>query len=464
MYVPTDKGLKAWPLSGMLPPNVFLPQSRSVDLLGLNRRQSYETIYRTQPWVYTVVNKLARGIGRLPVNALDAAKNVATDTDLQRLLDRPYPRASGFQLREATTGSLAIYGNALTVKDRGDRLYGPVQSLWPVPWRFVTPIMGENEPIGAYLVMVGGVRRLFMPDDVIHHQWWSPEGLLGVSPLEPLRNTLAIEDAAQRYTMNSFANGGRPSGAVTTEKNIQKKDRDELRAEIEATYAGIDNQFRIALLTHGLDWKPMSHNAVDSELVNQRKLDRDEVMACYDIQPTMIGILDHASRNNLEETHAMLYQDTYGPWYVVEEGGWDRQLCDNERPFMGMSTKYDTGEVLRGNPDARSTAAQRWFQSAIKTPNEGRADEDLDPVPGSMLENGDPDPNHPANQVYIPVNMLPAKDIERSIDLQPESEPGGVPAQGGENNDPVTASQIREFIKLAEAAGLSFNGNGGVHA
>jgi HK97 family phage portal protein len=457
-FVLTPQGVKSWPLAGMLPPNVFLPQTRSIDLLGLNKNVSYEMIYRTQPWVYVAVNKIARGLARLPLTAYGPdGKELPPDSELQTLLDRPFPRGSGFNLREATTGSLAIYGNSLTVKDRGDTPFGPVKALWSVPWRFVTPIMGENEPIAAYLVLVAGVRRIFFPDDVIHHQWWSPDGLLGVSPLEPLRVTLALEDAAQRYAVSSFANGGRPSGAVSTEKPMNKPDRDALRAELESTYAGVDNAFRIALLTHGLQWQAMSHSAVESDLINQREFTRDEVFAVYDINPVNIGISGKGGGSraaNVEEIHTMLYQDTFGPWATMEEQTWNIQLCGNERAFRGMTVKHDMGEFLRGNTDKRSSAAQRWFQSATKTPNELREDEDLPPVPGSMLASGEPDPDHYANNVYVPVNMIAGKDIEEGIDLQQQPSPDA----GGTGGDVPSAQEVRSFLRLAAAAGMDIPG------
>jgi phage portal protein BeeE len=45
---------------------------------------------------------------------------------------------------------------------------------------------------------------------------------MGLAPLEPLRMTLAIEDAAQRLGVASFQNGARPSGVIRTDQDGQQ--------------------------------------------------------------------------------------------------------------------------------------------------------------------------------------------------------------------------------------------------
>lgn len=413
MFVLTANGVKSYPLRGALAPGVPMPTRYGIDLLGLNRSVAYDALYRQQPWVNIVVNKLARGVGMLPWGAFtdDTSPEPLPDSELHYLIHHPYPRGSASSLKQAITGSTALYGHSIVALDRPG-IGRPPSALWPIPWRYVQVLEGDDNYIGGYIIQIGNVRRLLLPEDVLHFQWWSPLGL-GVSPLEPLRTTLALEEAAQRYSVSSFANGARPSGAVSTESPMTKPDRDMLKAEIQAMHGGVDNAFRIALLTNGLKWQPFSHSAQESELINLRKLNREEVVAVYDIPPSSVHILDRATFSNIDEQHRMLYQDTFGPWITMEEETIHAQLVEPEPVFKGQRVKTDLDGVLRGDADKRSTAAQRWFQAGVATPNEGRAAEGKPPAPGSLLPDGNPDPEHPANQVYVPVNMIPvdqAKD------------------------------------------------------
>jgi phage portal protein BeeE len=130
----------------------------------------------------------------------------------------------------------------------------PVE-LWPIDWRYVTMQTGDDVPIDYYEYRGPAGRKIFLPDDVVHFEWWSPNGTKGTSPLEPLRVTLALEDAGTPLLVASFANGIRPSGALVSPKPMIGDDREELKAEIEAIHENPDNAFRMMLLDAGLDWK-----------------------------------------------------------------------------------------------------------------------------------------------------------------------------------------------------------------
>lgn len=453
--VTSDGGLKAWPLAGAAVQGTAFPRRYGIDLIGLNKSLSYDLLYRTQPWVFAAVNKLSRGIARLPWYGYDSPEATAAhllpeDDPLSELLARPFPRGSGFKLREHQVASLVLYGNSIAIKERPGPGRPPF-ALWPIPFRYVEPIQGSSRPIDGYVVTVGTVRRFFTPEDVIHCQWWSPDGL-GISPLEPLRVTLALEDAAQRYSVSSFANGARPSGAVSTEQAMPKPAREELRTEIETMHAGMDNAFRIALLTHGLKWEPFAHSAQEAELINLRKLTREEVCGVLDIPPPALHILDRATFSNIDEQHRMLYQDSYGPYLTNIEETMAVEMIETD--FPGKAMAFDMDEMLRGDPEKRSQSQQRRFQSAAVTPNELRAEDGKDPAPGSVTPDGKLVDDHPANQVYVPVNMVPVTAVEME---PPEPVPPQAPQLPPSPEQRAFAAILAGIEELKSGVG---NGNG----
>lgn len=108
----------------------------------------------------------------------------------------------------------------------------------------------------------------------------------------------------------------------------------------------------------------------------------------------------------------MLYTDTLPPWTENIETTIHVQLRDPEIMFRGVFTEFDFSKVLQGNVDKRSQAYQRWLQSATYTPNELRRLENKPPI-------GDPnDPNNPANQVYVPLNMVPVGASNEQIEAR----------------------------------------------
>jgi HK97 family phage portal protein len=387
---------------------------------------SYADLYRTQPWIYVTVNKLARAIARLPLKVYEAdgdgARRRVREGPLHDLLENPAPRCGPVQLKQWLAMPVLLHGNAVLGLYRPDGPGGPPARCWPLDWRFLEAWQGQQAgPIDAWATTEFGERVWIDVEDTLHISWEAPNGRLGVSPLQALGVTVGLEDAAQRYQGASFTNAARPSGAVVLPKDahLDADERAELRTDIRAMHEGIDNAFRVALLTGGADWKAMSFSAAEAELIDQRKLNREEAAAVYDIPPPLIGILDKATYSNIETQHRMFYTDVLGPWLTLIEESLQAQLIDPEPAFAGQFVEFDLNEVLRGDPVQRANALQTQVESGLLTINEGR---DLE----NRVRFDHPDADAP----LIPVNNLApvgtprASGGRRSSDTpRPEDQP-----------------------------------------
>lgn len=393
--VQTPEGRKAWPFAGMTRQTTLSPRT---SIMLADRRETYAGLYLSQPWVTVVVNKLARAIARLPLKTyvMDEASGdraEARDHPAAILLSNPAPLLTTYRLKESIIGSMAVYGSALVIKVRLEP-GAPPSELWPVDWSRVQVVTGVNQPIDYYLIDAGNGRKIPLArEDAIHFRWWGPNGE-SPSPLEPLRQTLAQEDAALRFSTSNFKNAVRPSGGLVTPARLRDDQKAELRAEMEAAFGGPDNAGKLMLLDGGLDWKPFGGSANEAQLIESRKLSREEVCAVYDIPPPMVGILDRATFSNVDEQHRMLYQDTFGPWLCNIEETLGAELLQEPAWPSGAFEEFLLDDVLRGDVEKRSAAYMRFLQASVYTPNELR-----------KLENR-PSIDHPlADAIYVPVNM-----------------------------------------------------------
>lgn len=407
-------------------PNVRVSSRKSIDLVGLDVTSSYVEIYRTQPWIYALVNKLAFGIGRLPIETLAISEDGEKKTPIRAhplatLLRRPHPRGTGTNLKAAAIGSQAVYGHGLWWKFRPGAGRAPTE-LYPLDWKYVSMETGKDYPVTIYWYDGPEGRRALLPEDVVHFTRWSPAGLKGTSPLEPLRRTLALEDAGQRYAISSFANAVRPSGAFTHPNTLSPEDRGELQAEIDEIFAGPDNAFRALLLDGGLDWKTFGGTSQEAQTIEHRKLNREEACAVYDIPPPMVQILDKATFSNIDEQHVMLYADTYGPWYVGFEDTIDAWLVSGEPDFeiarlpdeneiREVEIRFRLDEVLRAQIDKRAVAYSQMRNSGAYTINDLRRAEGLPPIDHDA-----------ADWVLVPLNS--ASIGPGSGEIPPPPEPG----------------------------------------
>lgn len=340
------------------------PLTQSVGLSG-QLRASYGYIYRTQPWVYVVINKLAETIANLPLHAFPQAADgtkgpkIRPGDDaagrLAQLIRRPTPTTSEFDFKYALVTEYLTYGHFLGVKVSGGAL---PSELWPVPWYCVEVVEGVSRPIDGYRITLGGKVYPFLPEEVVHLQAWK-----GISPLEPLRRTLGIEDAALREIASAFENAMRIQGLLIAGPNgnrpapkLTSADTTLIREEFEAAYGGVDRAYRAAVIGGGFDWKPLQFSHTESELIPIRQMAREEVAAAFNVPPPMIGILDKATYSNYEQAARSYYQDSVAPKLVKIEEGLEVQLLAPEPEWRGLDLEFSLDEVLKSSLSDRAEA------------------------------------------------------------------------------------------------------------
>lgn len=431
----TPVASKSWPLD--LGPRIYRgPSAGTIDLLrGDGLTATFDAMYKTQPNVYAVVSKIVNAVARSPFllfngsGAPDERVRVY-DSPLNRVLRKPFKFGSPSRLKTAFTKDLHIHGKALLVKFRAEGAGAPPSELWPVPWRFVQIISDNSGPLG-YKIQMNGASTFVAPEDAIYFEL--PDG---ISPLDPLRRTLALEDAAMTFQSESFRNGVTGRGAFTTEQVLREASLPVLRGELEKLYAGPENAGRFGLFDQGLKFTTMGSSAVDVELVGQRKLSREEVCSVYDFSPQLIGVADNTQAGVVYEMRKALYDAIAGKLLVIEET-LQSQLIDPEPAWDGLEINLDTSRLTAADPEQTARTFMMEQQSSTTTTNERR------------LRSGLPKIDHPeADLVLVPMNMTP---IGTPRPAPGAGTPAGTPEQGGVDPALATASLLDASIRATSA-------------
>lgn len=427
---PRAVAYKAYPGPLSLP-TITGPSAGMVPLLrgGDMANATYEAIYRSQPIVFAVVNKLVYGGGRIPLHVWGEDANGeyvhTSGTSLGALLRNPHPRGSQFSLKAHIWLSGLIYGNSLLLKYRPAAGAAPTE-IWPVPWRNVQTISDERG-VSLYAITIGTETMAIGPEDVVHFQF--PGG----SPLESLRRTVALEDAAITWQGENMRNGVTPRGAFTTDARLNEAVIPRLRDELTKLYAGPDNAGRAAILEAGLKWQQIGLSAADAELIDQRKFSRQEVCAAYDV-PLLLIVPENASSFPAQiEARRALY-DAIAARLVLIEDTMNAQLVYGEPEWEGLIVRGDTNELLRPDPEARARMHMLTQQASTTTINERRAAEGLPRIDDPI-----------ADTVFMPTNMLP---IGAGLPIDDSSSDAGTPAQG--IADVILDPQIDSLLRDGE--------------
>jgi HK97 family phage portal protein len=333
----------------------------------------YEFIYRTQPAVRKVVDFLARNIAQLGLHIFrrvsDTDRVRVTDSDLARTIKRPNPQTTRYQFIDGFVRDVCVHGNAFAPKIRLQD--GRVGLVLVPPW--LMWVKGGLIP-GQYTLTYGGKRLDMLPAELLHSRLGGR--IQGISPLETLRRVLAEEAASGAYRERYWQTGARMGTIIERPADAPEwgpEARARFRAEFESLYTGELASGRTAILEDGMKASVHSFNAVDSQYLEGRKFNLQEVCTAYHIPPPMVGILDQATFSNIETQHRMLYQDTLGPWLVMITEDWELQLLPEFADTADVYLEFNIEEKLRGSFQEQATSLQTLVGRPILTANEGRA-------------------------------------------------------------------------------------------
>lgn len=351
--------------------------STSVNLNGASL--SYKNIYATQPNVRTCVDFLATNVAQL---SLQAFRRIS-DTDRERLVDhrivkwlgKPNPGTGRYRLFEGLVGDIGIYNRAYWLKIRNQGLDGKDLGLLRLPPDEVTA-KGTLFPT-EFTWTRNGKEITFPRSEIVHFHGYNPINELdGLSRLETLRRVLAEESAAGEHREQFWRNAARIEGVIQQTKespNYTEKQKSDFREQWQEFSQGGARAGQTPIVPKGMEIKPLSFSAKDSEYLSGRKQVREETAAQYLIPQPFVGILDHATFSNIKEQHKHLYQDTLGPlleWLVEEITA---QLLPECEDTEGVYLEFNIQAKLAGSFEEQSTSLQQLVGRPIMTANEGRA-------------------------------------------------------------------------------------------
>ena len=365
--------------------------------------------------VYACVRILAESIAGLPLHLYryrDQGKEKALDHPLYTLLhDEPNPEMTSFVFREALMCHLLLWGNAYAQVIRNGK--GQVTALYPLlPSRmtvdrdergqlFYRYQRGSDETAGGKASKTETV--ILHPSDVLHIPGLGFDGLVGYSPIALSKNAIGLAMAAEEYGSKFFANGAAPSGVLETPTLI--KDISKLRDSWNEAYGGSHNAGKVAILEQGVTFKPISMSPQDSQLLETRKYQLDEIARIFRIPPHMIGDLEKATFSNIENQSLDFVKYTLGPWVSRWEQGLARALlspAEKQQYFI----RFNVDGLLRGDYKSRMEGYAIGRQNGWMSANDIRELENLDMIPAEAggdlyLVNGNMLPLEMAGAAYV---------------------------------------------------------------
>lgn len=329
--------------------------------------------------VWAIVNLVSGTMATLPIflhrELSDGSREIAKDHPLYRLLKyRPNRYMTAVIFWKIYYLSLLLWGAAYVEIKRGAG--GRVTSLdflapdavtWrrldsgAIEWRYNDPIARTTRTLSE------------------SSMWFTPLYTLdGVCPISPIRmgcNVIGGAIAADKAAAETFTNGMKSSGYVTTAVPLKPEQREDYRKHV----AGVMQSGGVMVLEGGTGFHQLNMNPQDAQLLETRQYSVAQICSWWGVNPTMIGQGSDKNSNwgtGLTQQKQGFVDFTLRQFAVVVEASIRENLLTAvER--LTLSAEWVFEGLLRGNPTERATYYGLMQRNGDMTSDEVRQLENL---------------------------------------------------------------------------------------
>lgn len=334
--------------------------------------------------VFACVRVLSESVGMLPCKLYKQTgdkKEVASAHNVHRLLSvAPNSYMTAQEFWELLVVCLCLRGNFYAYKNT---LGGEVRELLPIDPSRVKPKMNEDWSVSYEVRFKDGVKTLTQ-DELWHVRLFTVDGLNGLNPIAYARQAISLGLSTEEHGSRLFTNGAVASGVLRTEQALTDDAFERLKTQFHGEHMGVANAHKPMILEMGLDWKPISLNAEDSQFLETRRFQRDEICAIFRVPPHLVANIQNASLNNTETLGLQFMNYSLVPYLTRIEM---RVLVGllSAKDQKNYYAKFNAGALLRGDIKTRFEQYVKGIQNGILSPNECREYEDLNPREGGEI-------------------------------------------------------------------------------
>lgn len=430
------------------------PQQASSYVVNLPQppvRNAEEYLKAYIGYVYTAVGSIAQEVASIDLH-LYSVKYVKGKPITTEIFEHPILSVlhyvneieTFYNLIEATQTYLELVGEAFWVV-LPDNL-GP-KEIWLLRPDWVKVIPSATNVIDHYNYYAGGVltEKVEIPKEfVVPFKYFHPMNpYRGKGPVQAAALPFDILNFAQEYNRNFFFNSAIPSMVFSTDQKLSEPTIKRFLNQWQDAFGGRTKANKIAFLGNGMKLDRASFSNKDLDFNDSIKQMRDDVLAVFKVPKTVLGLTEDVNRANADSTTRAFMERVVTPK--------DRKLVDSINEFyVPMFTKE--GEMLfldftDPSPEDVELKLKRYQSGRLytwMTPNEIRAEENLEPLEGgddlfaplgspqgSVVSQSDPNednaPKSTDEQDETPNNQDEDKPVEPtgSEEAQPEEEPKG---------------------------------------
>lgn len=309
----------------------------------------------------------------------DTRKPVS-DPALDYLLKvRPTPMMSPFLFRKLIMSNAFWEGwcGVWNVRDAG----GVITERIPLPTECCSISYDKKAQQYWYTYRIDDVERTFAPSELSFLFFESYDGIRGRGMKHLAMDSISADGMAQRYNKKFYQNGARIGGIVEVDSDANRDTRNAIRSQFEAFAR--DDAFKVAVLDHGMKYTPIGLNQTDAQYIESREFTVEEVSRFTGIPKYMLQTGKEAYNSNAQQ-RVDFVTDTLLPYVTAWEQEESYKVLSRPQLMQGWYMRGNVSVLLRGDDQSRAAFYREMISTGVYNPDECRALEERDPIPGGL--------------------------------------------------------------------------------
>lgn len=305
----------------------------------------------------------------------------------------PNAAMSPLAFRRAMQMQLVAWGNAYALIGRsGER----VTSLNPILPEFMEVKRDGNDVQYVYQTKSGPVT--FAKEEVFHLKGFSPDGIVGLSPLAYARQAMGLSVSAEKYASYSYSKNGRPPGYIKFDKVLTPQQREDAKA----IYQGVSvDSTGTWILEGGAEYKTTGLPPDDMQMLESRRFQIAELCRYYGVPSHLVNDMEKSSSwgTGIEQQNLGFLQYTIDADLKEWESAIANQLLTRSQR-RELFVEHNVEGLLRSDSAGRASFYSQMAQNGIMSRNEIRKKENLPPVDGG-------------DELTVQVNLTPVDELQK---------------------------------------------------
>lgn len=206
------------------------------------------------------------------------------------------------------------------------------------------------------------------PINLIHLVKDSNDGVNGISVLTYASRTLENANNTENSANNFFQNGCNLSGVLTVQGQLTEKQKQDIRSSWNQAYSNGGNG--LAVLQGNMSYQPIQLSAADSQMLESRQFNIQDIARFFGISPVLLGDLSHSSYSTIEATQNQFLLHTIQPYITMIEEEFNKKLLKPSE--SNLSINLDETAMLKTDKSALASYYSTLIDKGILCINEVR--------------------------------------------------------------------------------------------